>query len=68
MPLSKCKDYICFRITMDEDEGIELAKGIFDTAKDLTGLSSRVGRAMDCIKDKRPQIAQGLGVAAKICT
>ncbi len=53
---------------MDEDEGIELAKGIFDTAKDLTGLSSRVGRAMDCIKDKRPQIALGLGVAAKICT
>jgi len=53
---------------MDEDDGIELAKGIFDTAKDLTGLSPSVGRAMDCIKDKRPQIAMGLGVAAKICT
>ena len=53
---------------MDEEEGIELAKNVFDTAKDLTGLSSRVGRAMDSIKDKRPKIAKGLGVAAKICT
>ncbi len=53
---------------MDEEEGIELTKDIFDTDKDLVGVSSRVGQAIDSINDKRPQIALGLGVAAKICT
>ncbi len=53
---------------MDEDEGIELAKDIFDTAKDLSGLSSTVGQCLNRVKEKNPEIAQGLGVAAKICT
>jgi len=54
---------------MDEDEKIEikLAKNIFATANDLTGLSTTVGQAVDSITDKRPQIAEGLDVAAKIC-
>ena len=53
---------------MDEDEGIELAKDIFDTAEDLSGLSSTVGQCLESIKDKKPEIAQKLGDAAKICT
>ncbi len=59
---------ILLRIIMDEDEGIELAKDIFDTAEDLSGLSSTVGQCLESIKDKKPEIAQKLGDAAKICT
>ena len=55
-------------MTMDEDEALGLAKDIFGTAQEVAGLSSRVGRCIDSINSKRPQIAQGLGVAAKICT
>ena len=53
---------------MDEKEGLGLAKDVFATTKDLTGMSSRVGRYIKNINEKRPEIAQGLGVAAKICT
>ena len=52
---------------MEEEEGLKLAQDIFGTAKELSGLSSTVGRCIDSINSKRPQIAQGLGVAAKIC-
>ena len=53
---------------MEKEEGLKLAQDIFGTAKELSGLSSTVGRCIDSINSKRPQIAQGLGVAAKICT
>ena len=49
-------------MTMDEDEALGLAKDIFGTAQEVAGLSSRVGRCIDSINSKRPQIAQGHGI------
>ncbi len=51
----------------DQKEALAITKDIFETATEITGLSSTISGFLEKVNDKRPKIAKGLGVAAKVC-
>ncbi len=51
----------------DQKEALAVTKDIFETATEITGLSSTISGFLEKVNEKKPKIAKGLGVAAKVC-
>ncbi len=52
---------------MDEEVLTEVAEKLFGHLEDVAELSPTIGDFFENVKDKKPQIAMGLGIAAKMC-
>ncbi len=52
---------------MDEDAIIGMAEKLFEHAEDVAELSPTIESFIQNVKEKKPQIAMGLGIAAKMC-
>ncbi len=64
-PLGKSSSF--YRIKMNEETIKDITEKLFDHAKDVADLSPTIGNLIENVNNKRPELAMGLGVAAKLC-